>query len=172
MPKDWPDNNKAEIVAPDAFGDIGRQSMRGDFGRMNPETSAVTTDFTDKQGRDMATRTFTNGDAHYIRAYDKGVTQPPESVDLGQAGRANVHIERDGAATRARLQDIEVAPSYRESGTGSHLLREAEQVAQKNEAAEIYGLAPDEAETRAWYDRRGYQLRTGAQGGEEVFKPL
>ncbi len=132
--------------------------------------------FMDKQGHPIQTRTWQSGDLVQVRAYDQTVQQPKETPDLGQAGSANLALERDwrDGSTRARLNDIETPPDYRGSGIGSHLLGECEQVAGQRSAREIYGAfvphGENPAAVREFYQKHGYSFRPGAAGGEEVFK--
>ena len=49
------------------------------------------------------------------------------------------------------------------------MLTECERVSRANRAGEMYGIAPDEAATREWYSRRGYDYRAS---GREVYKTL
>lgn len=144
--------------------------MRGTGSETRPERPDDRT-FVDGEGRDMTVRTYENGDSFYIRAYDTDVQQPPERADTGQARRANLLIQRDNRGARGRLQDIETVPAYRNSGIGSQMLAQAEDVSRQKGAYEIYGLAPGAAGEREWYNHHGYQFRNGSQG-EEVHKPL
>jgi len=133
--------------------------------------------FTDKDGRAITTRTWENGDQYMIRAYDQEVQSPPDSPNVGQAGYANLTLERDSNAVveRARLNDIQTSPEYRDSGIGGKMLGTAEHIAQQHNAEEIYGNlsyeAQDEGAVRGFYQNHGYDFRATDQG-EEVFKPL
>ena len=127
--------------------------------------------FVDREGRNIALRTYDNGDQHFIRAYDTAVKTPPERADTGQAGYANVLIEQGKDGQRARLQDIGTTPAYEGSGVGSQMLSQAETVGRQHGAREIYGLAPSETQTRQWYRKRGYNYRN-VNRSEEVFKLL
>ncbi|MBN2003178.1 MAG: GNAT family N-acetyltransferase [Anaerolineae bacterium] len=133
--------------------------------------------FTDKEGRAITTRTWENGDQYMIRAYDQEVQSPPDSPNVGQAGYANLTLERDAddMVDRARLNDIQTSPEYRDSGIGGKMLGTAEQIAQQHDAREIYGNlsyeGDDEGAVRGFYQNHGYDFRATAQG-EEVFKGL
>lgn len=133
--------------------------------------------FTDKEERAITTRTWENGDQYMIRAYDQEVQAPPDSPNVGQAGYANLTLERDSntVVERARLNDIQTAPEYRDSGIGGKMLGTAERIAQQHDAKEIYGNlsyeAQDEGAVRGFYQNHGYDFRATDQG-EEVFKPL
>lgn len=156
-------------------------SPRGVAAMQNqPETSEVkkpeTPDksFQDTQGRDITLRDYPSGDTHYIRAFDAAKTsQPPDQIAYGDAGRMNLRMEKDasGKVERAKAQDIETMPTYRNSGIGSKMLEMGEGIARKNNAREIYGLAPDDKVTQEWYQKRGYRFRDTDQG-KQVFKIL
>jgi len=80
------------------------------------------------------------------------------------------------ADRRLRINDIETYPAYRGSGVGSEHIREAERIARQHGAREIYGSlgykSEDEAAVRSFYRKHGYETRSGAMGGEEVYKDL
>jgi GNAT superfamily N-acetyltransferase len=128
--------------------------------------------FRDAQGRDMTIRTYSSGDSYYVRTFDDQRTpEPPDRPSYGDAGRANLHMERDakGDVERARLQDIEVPESYQEAGIGGRMLNQCESVSREQNAGEVYGSAPEEESTREWYAKRGYDFR---EEGQEVYKEL
>lgn len=128
--------------------------------------------FQDGQARDIGIRSYQSGDRYYVRAFDKEKTQQlPDSVTTGDAGSANLKMERDetGKVNRARLEDIQTTPSYRNAGIGDRMLDNCEDIARNNKASEIYGLAPSDPETKNWYTHRGYDFR---KDGLEVFKKL
>lgn len=129
--------------------------------------------FTDAQGRHLSFRDYPNGDTHYLRAFDQDKldrTDRSEPTPSDSIAHANVQFERDnnGRVDRARLQDIFTAPTYREAGTGDHLLGQSELLANKNGARELYGSPQDEA-AREWFVHRGYQVRNN---GAEIYKTL
>lgn len=131
--------------------------------------------FADKTGRPIAMRTWESGDQYMIRAYDQDVQAPPEIPGVGQAGYANLTLERDAddAVTRARLNDIMTSPQYRDSGIGGEMLGKAEQIAQEEGAQEVYGSlsydAEDESAVRGFYQKHGYDFRA-TDRGEEITK--
>lgn len=169
---------RQEATQPQPLSDAGRRAMQG--GDTSSPEAPIPDDvsFSDNQARPITVRTFPSGDNFYVRAYDLQEGVPPETVDPGQAGYANVHLERDvsGDVTRARLNDIQVPPDYRESGIGSAMLDQAETKAQQSGAKEMYGALSYELEdkqaVRGFYQARGYNFRPGGQGGEEIYKSL
>ncbi len=158
------------------LSEAGQRAMQGrDTYRPRPDD----TNFTDAQGRPITIRTFGTEDHKYIHAYDRNVRQPPEGGDPGQAGYANVHLERSlytDEVTRAKLQDIHTTPAYRESGIGGTMLGVAEQQAQQAGAREIYGsLDPGQMEQGSlhdFYTNRGYKIQPSSGGGVEIHKSL
>lgn len=151
---------------------IGQRAMQG-RDVYSPRYGDI--DFTDGKGRPITIRTFHSGDQVYIRAYDRNKKAPPERLDAGQAGYANLKFEHGlNKESRARLQDIQTSPAYRKSGIGSAMLGQAESSARHNGAKEIYGSLSYEKETEAtvrkFYRDHGYNTRIGAHGGEEVYK--
>lgn len=125
--------------------------------------------FADRQGREMALRTYPAGNnTYYIRAYDLAVQKPPETVNPGQAGYANLRLE----SGRAKLQDIQTPTAYEGNGIGGQLLSQAENVARQHGSQEIYGLAPSDPKTLDWYRHRNYQFRINDSGGSEVYRVL
>jgi GNAT superfamily N-acetyltransferase len=174
MTKDWQEAaEKQDRPAEDRTlqsSETLRSSVQGTGRERQPEQPDVRS-FVDGKERNITVRTYENGDSFYIRAYDTRVKQPPERADTGQAGRANLLIQRDNRGVRGRLQDIETVPTYKNSGVGSQMLAQAEDISRQKGAYEIYGLAPSAAREREWYNHRGYQFRDGAQG-EEVHRPL
>lgn len=151
----------------------GKQGMQG--GKDTSQPSDI--NFTDKKERPISVRTFPSGDSTYIRAYDNNVQSPPDTVSVGQAGHTNLHLEKEhGGLTRARLQDIYVNPEYRQSGIGNKMLNQAETTAKLGNASEIYGTldykADEEAATRDFYKKMGYQTRFKPNQSEEVYKLL
>lgn len=170
---------QAEAPEPARLSPAGRRAMQGhDASSPSDRSAPDDLSFDDHHGRPITVRSFPSGDQFYVRAYDRREGTPPERVDRGQAGRANVHLERNpsGDVARARLQDVEVEPDYRSSGIGSVMLDQAEQHAQQHGAREVYGSLSyepeDEQAVRGFYRARGYDFRSGVQGGEEVYKPL
>jgi|GEM_PF-1201917 GNAT superfamily N-acetyltransferase/predicted double-glycine peptidase len=130
----------------------------------------------DAKGHTLTMRTYLgSSDSYYLRVFDdKNTPQTPDNPSFGDTGRANIKLERDeqNYVSRAHLQDIETAPPYRGAGNGSRLLAQSENIAQTHGAKEIYGLAPDDERTREWYTQRGYGIRRGPNGGQEVYKLL
>ena len=150
--------------------------------------------FTDKKGRDMTLR-MEGAEPHKIRQAEAQDTQTIHhpirlrTYHEGQkAGRANLTMETDKAYNpstghydrvadrRLRINDIKTEPAYRGNGVGSEHIREAEGIARRHGAREIYGNlsyeAEDEAAVRGFYGKHGYETRPGAMGGEEVYKDL
>ncbi|MGC9398134.1 MAG: GNAT family N-acetyltransferase [Anaerolineae bacterium] len=170
------ESHRDEVREKGRLSEAGRRALQGrDTYRPRPDD----TNFTDAQGKPITIRTFGSGDQKYIRAYDRDRQPPPERLDRGQAGRANVHLERDlhtDQITRARLQDIETDPAYRESGIGSAMLSVAEQQAQQAGAREMYGsfdpTQKERGKLRDFYTKRGYHLRPTSGGGVEIHKRL
>lgn len=177
--RDWrqPGGIKERGAASDApdkeLSDKGINAMQGS--RDAPRASEQTfpdQQFTDAKGRDLTMRTYPSGDSYYVRTFDDEKTpEPPDRPSYGDAGRANLHMERDarGNVERARLQDIEVPESYQRAGIGGRMLNQCESISRQQNAKEIYGSAPDDERTREWYAKRGYGFR---QGGREVYKAL
>lgn len=134
--------------------------------------------FKDTKGHSIALRTWHSGDLVQVRAYDQTIQQPKDTPDIGQAGYANLTLERnvsDDSVSRARLNDIETYHNYRGGGLGDEMLRTCEQTAKQNGAQEIYGaFSPrgDADKVQAFYQRNGYGFRPSAMGGEEIFKKL
>lgn len=178
MPSDYrnPTDTPTEVPETDVgevkFGDTGRRAMQESPDI--PETKDWPTDhhFRDRLGRDMTLRTYENGDSKYIRAYERNGQTLPETVNFGQAGRANLRIERGDNGTRGHLQDIDTTPRYQGAGIGSHMLQQAEDLTVQHRGTEIYGDAPSDATTRSWYEHRGYSFRDKEGGGEDVYKQL
>jgi len=168
--------NRDETWDKDRLSDAGRRAMQGrDTYRPRPDD----TNFTDARGRPIIIRTFGSGDQKYIRAYDRDRQPPPEHLDRGQAGRANVHLERDwrtNQVARTKLQDIETNPAYQECGIGSAMLGVAEREGRQAGAREIYGsLDPTQKEQgklHDFYTKRGYKTRPSSGGGIEIYKRL
>jgi len=132
--------------------------------------------YSDTKGRTLTIRTYQGGnDSYYLRVFeDQNTPQVPDRPNFGDAGRANVKLERDenNNVNCVRLHDIETSPSYRCAGIGSWLLAQSEHIAKTHSAEEIYGLAPDDEKTHEWYARRGYGFRRGRSEGQEVYKSL
>jgi len=150
--------------------------------------------FTDKKGRDMTLRTE-GAEPHKIWQAEGQDTQTiRHSIRLRtyhkgrEAGRANLTLEIDKtynpatghydhiADRRLRINDIETHPAYRGSGVGSEHIREAERIARRYGAREVYGSLSykpeDEAAVHSFYRKHGYETRPGAMGGEEICKDL
>jgi len=150
--------------------------------------------FIDKKGRDMTLRRE-GAEPDKIRqteAQDTQTIRHPIRLrtyhEGREAGRANLTLETNKtynpgaghydrvADRRLRINDIETYPAYRGSGVGSEHIREAERIAHRHEAREIYGSlsyeTEDEAAVRSFYHKHGYETRPGAMGGEEVYKDL
>jgi len=159
-----------------------------------PAEDATERHFTDRKGREMTLRTE-GAEPHRIRqaeAQDTQTIRHPvrlRSYHEGQeVGRANLTMETDKAYNpstshydrvadrRLRINDIETAPAYRGSGVGSEHIKEAERIARRHGAREIYGnlsyKSEDEAAVRSFYREHGYETRPGTMGGEEVYKDL
>ena len=150
-----------------------KASVRGDVDVTDvPQETYPDQKYTDARGRDLTMRTYPSGDSYYVRVFDDSKTpEPPEHASYGDAGRANLHLERDtnGNVERAKLQDIETVPSYREAGTGGRMLSQCEDIARSNGAQEIYGTL-DREDERQWYVNRGYAFR--GDGSRELYKEL
>lgn len=154
----------------------GVSSMHGSGDGKEIRESYPDRSYTDSEGRHLTMRTYPSGDSYYVRVFDKAKTpQPPAQPSFGDAGRANLHLERDseGRVTRARLQDIDTTPEYRGAGTGSRMLEQCEFIAKQNGAAGVYGTFSAEEgkehETRRFYAERGYRF---SQGGGDLSKEL
>ena len=151
--------------------------------------------YLDKQGRPMQLRTEGAEPARIqqAEAQDTAAIRHPirlRSYDgQGQeSGRANLTLETDKAYSpatghydriadrRLRVNDIETAPGYRGSGIGGEHIEEAERIARRSSAREIYGNlsyeAQDEAAVRGFYHKHEYGTRPGSWGGQEVYKDL
>jgi GNAT superfamily N-acetyltransferase len=178
---DWRNNEtKEQPATTEPQGDrspVGRLSMQGHLGTDDARDLKIPDrQFTDAAGRDLTMRTYSSGDSHMVRVFDDAKTPvPPERASFGDAGRANLRLERDanGQVERARLQDIDTTPAYREAGVGGQMLGQCETIAKSNGAREIYGSfdheSSKETETRGWYADHGYSFR---DGGRELYKPL
>jgi len=124
--------------------------------------------FQDAHGHNLTMRIYPSSDQYYLRIFNRAIhSDLSESASTGDAGYANFHFERD--SNRVRLQDILVPPSYRKSGIGNDLLEKVETISYQLGVLEIYGDAPDDEITRAWYARRGYNFR---HDGRELYKTL
>jgi GNAT superfamily N-acetyltransferase len=150
--------------------------MRGSDAAAESRESLPDCSYTDAQGRDLTMRTYHSGDSYMVRVFDKAKTpQPPDTPSFGNAGRANLHLERDaeGRIDRTRLQDIDTTPSYRGAGTGGRMLEQCELIARQNGAREIYGTFSAETgkvdETRQFYGRRGFAF---TDDGRQISKAL
>jgi ribosomal protein S18 acetylase RimI-like enzyme len=165
MPMDTPQKEDKRLT-PRGMDSVQGNKEKGD--QLAHEQS--NTRFVDSEGRDLTMSTFHSGDNYYIRVYDDSKTpRPPDHPTFGDAGRANLRLERNeqGDVDRAKIQEIETIPKYQGAGIGGQMLNECEEVAQNQKANEIYGIAPEAETTREWYKRRGYQYR---EGGKEVYK--
>lgn len=158
------------------LSEAGKRALQG---QDTPQPRADDVNFHDASGSPITVRAFGEGDQKYIRAYDRNRVQPPERPDPGQAGYANLYLERDlhtQQVTRAKLQDIHTSPDYRGRGIGSTMLDTAEQLARQNGAREIYGsLDPGQSKDGSvhdFYTHRGYQTRSFSNGRAEVYKSL
>lgn len=160
--------------------DVNRELSPTGIGAVRGRTDAPNVDektypdqsFTDRNGRDLTMRTYPSGDRYYVRVFDDQKTpEPPERVSYGDAGKLNLHIERniEGEVERVRQEDVDVPPSYREAGIGARLLSQCESISRQQNAKEIYGIAPHDDKTRDWYAKRGYGFR---KDGQEVYKEL
>jgi GNAT superfamily N-acetyltransferase len=176
---DWSKNKEAQEIPrespPEKLSPRGVSSMRGSDAATESRESLPDRSYTDAQGRDLTMRTYHSGDSYMVRVFDKAKTpQPPDTPSFGDAGRANVHLERnpEGRVDRARLQDIDTTPSYRGAGTGGRMLEQCEDIARQNGAREIYGNFSAEdgkaAETGQFHERRGYRFG----GGQQISKAL
>ena len=98
---------------------------------------------------------------------------PPTLADTPtiDAGNAQLLFEQNTAMAgcRCKLLDLAVLPEAQQQGIGSAMLEQAEQVALRTGASEIYGIAPANEATRRWFELRGYRLRND---GAELYKPL
>ena len=120
--------------------------------------------YADAEGRSLTLRTYPSGDDYMVRVFDRAKTKHlPDHPDIGNAGLANLHIERDleGRPQRAKLRDIVTVPGYRGSGTGGRMLEQCETIARRNGVNEVHGqldTKEDEAdEVQRFYEKRGYQ---------------
>lgn len=163
--QDLREGTDARGSASEKLSPRGISSMQGNADAKESRETYPDRSYTDAEGRDLTMRTYPSGDSYYVRVFDKAKTpQPPEQPSFGDAGRANLHLERDteGCVQRARLQDIDTAPEYRGAGTGGHMLEQCELIARQNGASEMYGdFAAEEGkedETRQFYEKRGYEL--------------
>lgn len=172
MTLDWKDQNEQpndKVEKSDSRPDQATQRAMQDG-----SDPAGDRTFSDREGREVTLRTYPSGsDRYYIRAYDNSkIERPPETVNPGQAGYANLQIEQNEMGTRARLQDIKTPPAYEGNGIGGEMLNQAERIARHRDAREIYGLAPADQQTLDWYFHRNYRIRANNSDGTEVYKLL
>ena len=129
--------------------------------------------YVDAKGHHLTMRTHKPSDDQYhVRVYDDALRpEPPEHTTYGDAGRANLLLERDasGNVKRAKLQDIETIPSYRNAGTGSRMLAQCEDIARRNGASEIHGFL-DREDERQWFQDHGYKFRESNK--RELYRPV
>lgn len=175
-PYETPQSSDSVFQDNRTLSDEGKRALQG---QDTPQLRADDVNFRDASGSPITVRTFGEGDQKYIRAYDRNRVQPPERPDTGQAGYANLYLERDlqtQQVNRAKLQDIHTSPDYRRRGIGGAMLDTAEQLASQNGAREIYGsLDPGqskEGSVHNFYTNRGYQTRSFSNGKVEVYKSL
>ena len=143
--------------------------------RARSQTATHDTSFKDKVGHDISLRTWESGNHAYVRAYDTGKVQVPNTIDTGQAGYANAMLEYpiDGQ-TRVRLNDIGTSPDYRRAGIGNEMLSQVEQYGRDNNAKEIYGSIDSQGAQDFWKNQadKGWDIdyNKGAYG--EVHKKV
>jgi|GEM_PF-3536620 len=122
--------------------------------------------FQDAKGQQLVMRLYPSNNQYFLRVFKQELhPTPPERPAIGDAGYANLSFEPE--QNRIHLQDILVPDTYREAGIGSYLLEQTEEICRQVGVEEIYGDAPDNATTIAWYQRRGYELRND---GREIYK--
>lgn len=125
--------------------------------------------YTDKLGRPIAIRVWKSGNHVYLRAYDTGKVTVPEIINQGQAGYANLTIERSNEGhIRVRLNDIMTRPNYRKSGIGDHILNMEIEYARKNRGTEIYGTIENKDAQIFWKRQSdsGWKIRKKGVYGE------
>ena len=116
----------------------------------------------DDKDRLIAIRSEQNGDSVHIRAYDEGKCEVPDRLDYGQAGRCEMHLQRDsnGEVKSAHLSDIEVFPEYQKAGIASEMSDKAIEIARENGAKEINGVIENQDAQNFWknMEKNGWKI--------------